>query len=86
MLSCQLTFIPLFEGNAEEKIIEIIKLIEASGLRHQVGAMSTQVVGESKEIFALLQTIDDFCNQNQWHYHIPMMISNYCGCDRKYSV
>lgn len=81
MLSCQLTFIPLFENNAEEKILEILKLIEDAGLNHQVGKMATQVVGECKAIFALLAAIDEYCNQNQIYYHIPMMISNYCGCE-----
>lgn len=82
MLSLEFTFIPLKDMNPEDKIMSILDLIEKSGLDYQIGTMSSQVRGEAKRVFELLEKIDAYCSDEGIKYHIPMIFSNYCGCGK----
>jgi len=50
---CDITVVPSGADDAYAVVDEVIRAIEASGLRFEVGAMSTAVEGELEELFAV---------------------------------
>ncbi len=50
---CDITVVPLGVADSYAAVDEVIRLIAGSGLKYEVGAMSTAVEGELDTLFAL---------------------------------
>jgi len=79
--SCQISFTPIGSSDYLSEIRQVLKIIKASGLEHDVGAISTVVIGGKDRVFQLVRDIyeamDDVCN-----FTIDVKISNLCGCGK----
>ncbi|HZK28937.1 MAG TPA: YkoF family thiamine/hydroxymethylpyrimidine-binding protein [Clostridia bacterium] len=79
--SCQVSFIPIGSLDYSREIQKAIKLIEDSGLHHDIGVMSTVVVGEKDAVLGLVadlyHAMDDVCD-----FTMDVRLSNVCGCGK----
>jgi len=80
-ISCQISFYPLYTKEVGEKVLEVIALIEESGLETESNAVATIVYGRSNEIFALLEKISRKMDEEDVDYAMNCSISNTCGCE-----
>ncbi len=64
VIACQLGYYPLGKDNYNKDIEKVIELIENSKLEHQVSSFSTVIKGESKKVFALLNSITDSASKD----------------------
>lgn len=81
MISCQLSYYPLATTRVNEEVKEVLKIIAASDLQYEAGAMSTIVFGESSKIFLLLEEITSKMNRQDFKYALSISISNLCNCN-----
>lgn len=77
MISAELSFSPIDSKDFMKDIESVLALIQASGVEHTVGIMSTTVIGTKSNIMKLIDSIyegmDERCGFN---FHIN--ISNVC--------
>ena len=81
IISCQISFYPLYTENVNEEVKEVINLIENSELQSKSDAISTTIFGESEQIYALLAQITDFMTAKNFKFAMNCNISNSCGCE-----
>jgi uncharacterized protein YqgV (UPF0045/DUF77 family) len=75
MISAQVSLYPLGQKDLAPAVQAAVKILE--GLPHRVGAMSTQVWGEEKAVFAALREAFAAAAQ-QGHAVMSVTISNAC--------
>ncbi|OPL14984.1 MAG: hypothetical protein AVO34_00255 [Firmicutes bacterium ML8_F2] len=80
IISCQFSYYPLATTGVNEEVKEVLKIIVASDLQYETGAMSTIVFGESSKIFSLLEEIASKMNRQGFKYALSISISNLCNC------
>jgi uncharacterized protein YqgV (UPF0045/DUF77 family) len=73
-----MSFYPLGTERIDETVNEVLKIIESSGLRHQICHMSTTLWGNPSQITQLIERI--ITSMNQTRFVLQITISNYCGC------
>ncbi len=77
--SCQISFTPIGSIDYLEEIKKVLSIITASGLKNDIGALSTVIIGERSEVLKLIKDIyeamDDVCD-----FSMDVKISNLCGC------
>ncbi|MDQ3856028.1 MAG: MTH1187 family thiamine-binding protein [Chloroflexota bacterium] len=56
---CDITVVPLGVADSYAAVDEVIRLIAGSGLKYEVGAMSTAVEGELDALFGLARAAHD---------------------------
>jgi len=78
IISCQICFIPINEGNINLSVDRILKLVETSGIEYQVGMMSTELKGERKSLMYLINQILDDALENT-KFILDIRFSNQCG-------
>ncbi|MCL2580151.1 MAG: Ykof family thiamine-binding protein [Oscillospiraceae bacterium] len=79
-IACQLSFVPIGDIDYNREIGLVLDMIAASGLTHEVGAMSTIIRGESLKVLALLGQIIQHEAESGHRYTMTAAISNTCGC------
>jgi len=55
MITCQFSLYPIRTERIGPILEEALEEIEAMGLTHQVGSMSTEVQGDEEQVFAALK-------------------------------
>ena len=78
IISCQISFIPINEGNINLSVDRILKLVETSGIEYQVGMMSTELKGERESLMFLINQILDDALENT-KFILDIRFSNQCG-------
>ena len=78
IISCQICFIPINEGNINLSVDRILKLVETSGIEYQVGMMSTELKGERESLMFLINQILDDALENT-KFILDIRFSNQCG-------
>ena len=77
--ACEIAFIPIGINDYREKIRQVLKIIEDSGLEYQVGHLSTVVRGDRSRVLAFISNLylamDDICD-----FSMDVKLSNLCGC------
>ncbi|WP_448516777.1 YkoF family thiamine/hydroxymethylpyrimidine-binding protein [Pseudothermotoga sp.] len=73
-----MSFYPLGTERIDETVNEVLKIIESSGLRHQISHMSTTLWGNPSQITQLIERI--ITSMNQTRFVLQITISNHCGC------
>lgn len=77
--SCQISFTLIGSIDYLEDIRQVLNIIGASGLKNDIGVLSTVVIGERSEVLKLIKDIyeamDDACD-----FSMDVKISNLCGC------
>jgi len=77
-LSCQMSFYPLGTERINETVDEVLKIIESSGLKHQINQMSTTLWGNPSQITQLIERI--ITSMYPTKFVLQITISNHCGC------
>ncbi|ADQ14422.1 YkoF family thiamine/hydroxymethylpyrimidine-binding protein [Halanaerobium hydrogeniformans] len=81
IISCQISFYPLYTEKVNDAVKEVIKLIEDSELQSESNSLSTNIFGESKQVYDLLAKITDFMADKEIKFAMNCNISNSCGCE-----
>lgn len=55
MIACQFAVYGIGEANLDQAVAGALEAVKGSGLSYQVGAMSTQLLGEEKLVFETLR-------------------------------
>lgn len=80
LISCQITYFPIDSKEYLDEINEVLDLIKASGLDHNVDILSTTIRGESERVFNLITNIHREMSSKNCNYTMNIMVSNICGC------
>ncbi len=80
-ISVQINFYPLYTEKVGEKVKEVIKIIDKTGLETETNPLSTIVYGRSNEIFEMLGEITDKMTEENVQFSMNCSISNSCGCE-----
>lgn len=78
IISCQISFIPINEGNINLSVDRILKLVETSGIEYKVGMMSTELKGERESLMQLINQMMDYALKNT-KFILDIRFSNQCG-------
>lgn len=77
--SCEISFIPIESRSYVDDVDKVLGIIEASGLEHNVGILSTTIRGDKGRILSLIgdiyKTMDEICS-----FTMDVKLSNICGC------
>ncbi|WP_448522506.1 YkoF family thiamine/hydroxymethylpyrimidine-binding protein [Pseudothermotoga sp.] len=73
-----MSFYPLGTEKIDETVNEVLKVIQSSGLRHQIGHMSTTLWGNPSQITQLIERI--ITSMSQTKFVLQITVSNHCGC------
>ncbi len=81
LISCQISFYPLYTVDCISSVKEVVSLIEANtGITCSVNDMSTIVKGERGAVMKLLEDIQQRMEEKGIRYSMVLTISNSCGC------
>lgn len=81
IISCQISFYPLYTENVNDVVKEVINIIENSELQSKSDSISTTIFGESEQVYALLAQITDLMTAKNIKFAMNCSISNSCGCE-----
>jgi uncharacterized protein YqgV (UPF0045/DUF77 family) len=81
IMSCQLSFYPLYTTNCKNNVNKVVEMIEESGLYCQVNDMSTIIKGEGSKVMKLLDQIRQRMDKDNISFTMVAVISNVCGCN-----
>ncbi len=79
-ISCQLAFYPLETVNISQEVKVVLELIDQAPVESVANDLSTNIYGESREVFSLLQAITACMDRRGTAFTMSAHISNYCGC------
>ena len=80
VVSCELAFLPIGEGDYGGEVDEVLAMIKKSGLEHSVGPMSTFLRGDRAALWRLLSGIDA-AMAGRCKFLMDIRFSNVCGCE-----
>ncbi len=80
MASCQISFAPIAREDYMADIERVLDIIKDSGLEHNVGLLSTVVIGKNSRVLGLVSSIyeamDGVCS-----FAEDVKLANLCGCE-----
>lgn len=79
VVSCEVAFLPIGEGNCAGEVDEVLGMIRKSGLEHSIGPMSTFLRGDREALWNLLSGIDS-AMADRCRFVMDIRFSNVCGC------
>ena len=80
VVSCELAFLPIGEGDYGAAVDEVLSMVKNSGLEYSVGPMSTFLRGGRSDVWRLLSEVDAVM-ADRCKFVIDIRFSNVCGCE-----
>jgi len=77
MITAQVSVYPLRQAHLSPAIDAVRRVLESRGLQPEIGAMSTVVVGEAKDVFVALHEAFDRAAASG-HVVMTVTVSNAC--------
>jgi uncharacterized protein YqgV (UPF0045/DUF77 family) len=69
------SYIPLSRGVVDLEVMQVLKLIEESGLEFKIGKLSTEIVGKKSKVLSLIGEILEMTGP----YVVDVKFSDQCG-------
>lgn len=78
MVTCQLTYLPLFTEEVIAEVDRVIAFLDDYDVDYTVGALSTTLTGEREEVFRLLEDLyrSRDMEDRRFRIHIELLNSN----------
>ncbi len=77
-ISCEISYLPL-EGQTNDQVNTILKIIEESGLDYEIGNYRTVVRGSRSKVIALIDALYQK-GDKLGQFVMDVRFSNACGC------
>jgi len=81
MNCAQISFAPLGTKDIESAVSEVLEIVESSGIKHEIGEMSTILWASPKDLSDMIEKIQKRMN-SKTDYILDIRISNTCGCGK----